>query len=394
MVLNDAALAKVDRTIAECTPEIRLFYHLAPTNEIDEKARFFDDRRRIGRSSFVYRPLEFDPKAMRTALDEAPVDDIEDEVLGPLYADKIWELERLVTLLEERGNAQFLELSMEVFGRPPAALVLNARRLLAETTYREERDLGGDEVRDLLETHLERYSRRYGSFDCEVVLDGAMSAKMYVHENRIHVKQGAVFSRQAALCDTVHEIDAHVLTFLNGREQPLRLFEIGPRGTLAFQESLGVFTEIANRVMFPGRMVALSARVVAVAAMVDGADFGDVFEELTAEFGVDESEAFLICVRVFRGGGFTKDWLYVAELERILRHWADGRDMGLLLLAKVTMDTVDDVMHLVSRGMLQPAWYLPPFLDALRKSRSDERVRLQLNRRPVPMGELLALDLG
>jgi uncharacterized protein (TIGR02421 family) len=394
LVLDDPALTTVDRTIAECNPRIRLFYHLAPTNEVDEKTRFLDHRRRSGRPNFVYRPLDFDPKMMRTALGEAPVDDIEDEMLRPLYADKIWELEKLVTLLQARGSAHFLESSREVFGRPPATLVDDARRLLSETTYLEERDLGADEVRQLLETHLGRYSGRYGEFDCEVVLDGAMSAKMYVHENRIHVKQGALFSRQAALCDTVHEIDAHVLTFLNGRDQPLQLFEVGPRGTLAFQESLGVFTEIANGVMFPGRMIALATRVVAVASMIDGAQFADLFEELTAEYGVDDSEAFVICVRVFRGGGFTKDWLYVAELERIVRHWADGRDMGLLLLAKVTMDTVDDVENLVSRGVLRPARYLPPFLDTLSKGRSHEGVRPQLNLGPVPIGDLLTLDFG
>jgi hypothetical protein len=35
--------------------------------------------------------------------------------------------------------------------------------------------------------------------------------------------------------------------------------------------------------------------------------------------------------------------LYVAELERIFRHWASGGDMTHLLLAKVTMDTLKKV---------------------------------------------------
>jgi uncharacterized protein (TIGR02421 family) len=216
---------------------------------------------------------------------------------------------------------------------------------------------------------------------------------MYVHENRIHLKRGAKFSREAARCDTVHEIDAHVLTYLNGRQQPYRLFEIGPRGTLAYQESLGVFTEIANGVVFPGRNAALAARVVAVAAMVNGADFSEVFDELTAERGIDEEEAFLICVRAYRGGGLTKDWLYVAELERIFRHWASGGDMEHLLLGKVTMDALDDVQDLVGRGVLRPAAYLPEYLDQISGHRAGDALQNLVREDRIPLGDLLSLSL-
>jgi uncharacterized protein (TIGR02421 family) len=390
---DDRTIENVDRSFVNCTRQIRLFYHVAPTNEAVERARFLETGDRERQPEFSYRPLEFDGESMRRALDEAPIEAVEDEVLRRLYTDKRWELEQLVALLEKRGTDQFLELSLELFGRPPAPLVRDARCLLAETRWEDQWDLDAEGVRAMLEGHLESYRRRYPHFDCEVVFDDAMSAKMYVHENRIHLKRGAKFSREAARCDTVHEIDAHVLTFLNGRHQPYRLFEIGPRGTLSYQESLGVFTEIANGVMFTGRKVALAARVVAVDAMVEGGDFSEVFEGLTTEYGLDEDEAFLICVRVFRGGGFTKDWLYVAELERIFRHWATGRDMERLLLGKVTMDTLDDVQDLVGRGVLRPALFLPEYLDRISGSRSNDAVRGHLGNQRIPLGGLLSLDL-
>jgi uncharacterized protein (TIGR02421 family) len=393
MASADRPIESVDRVFVDCTREIRLFYHVAPTNEAEERSRFFETGGRDRQPGFSYRPLDFNAQSMRRALDEAPVDAIDDEILRRLYADKRWELERLVRLLEERGTARFLELSLELFGGPPAPLVRDARGLLAETRWVDRRDLDAEEVRAMLEGRLEGYRRRYRCFDCEVVLDEAMSAKMYVHEDRIHLKRGAKFSREAALCDTVHEIDAHVLTFLNGRRQPLRLFEIGPRGTLAYQESLGVFTEIANQVMFTGRLVSLAARVAAVAAMVDGAEFSEVFDELTVEYGIDEDEAFLICVRVFRGGGLSKDWLYVAELERIFRHWATGGDMEHLLLAKVTMDILDEVQDLVSRGVLRRAAYLPKYLDLISDYRADDAVRELVGRDRAPLGDLLSLNL-
>jgi len=394
LVDTDPVISSVDRTLVDIASRIRLFFHLAPTNEAEERVRFFEQPEKGGRPEFTYRPLEFSVAGTHRELEETPVDAIEDDVLRRLYEDKRWELQRLVGLLEARGNADYLERSIELFGQPPAQMVREAQDILVETQWQENRDLDAERVREMLEEHLESYRRRYPAFDCEVVIDGAMSAKMYVHENRIHLKRGALFSFEAARCDTVHEIDAHVLTYLNGRRQPLRLFEIGPRGTLAYQESLGVFTEIANGVMFPGRMIALAARVVAVAAMVDDATFGDVFDQLTTDYGLDEDEAFLICVRVFRGGGFTKDWLYVAELERIFRHWASGCDMEDLLLAKVTMDSQDVVRKLADRGVLHPARYLPEYLDRISNSRSNRSVQGLFNSERVSLGDLLSLDLG
>ena len=386
----DPALSAVDRVLVDWSRRIRLFYHLAPVNEAGERARLFGGGRRVQDPRFSYRPLEFSAADARRELENAPIDSIGDANLRRLYEEKCWELDRLVRLLEVRGDADFLTGSLELFGKPPLEMVRDAGELLAATKWVERRNLDVERVRRMLDAHLETYRRRYGEFDCEVVVDKAMSAKMYVHENRIHLKRGALFSREAALCDTVHEIDAHILTFLNGRRQPFRLFEIGPRGTLAFQESLGVFTEVANGVIFPGRVIALASRVVAVAAVVAGATFSEVFGQLTGDYGLDEDEAFLICVRVFRGGGLTKDWLYVAELERIFRHWAAGGDMKHLLLAKVTMDTLEEVEDLAARGGLLPARYLPEYLERVEESRSNASIRRQLKLSRIPLADLLA----
>jgi uncharacterized protein (TIGR02421 family) len=390
----EPTVGKVDRVLVDVTRMLRLFYHLAPTNEADERTHFLDRDGGVEQPAFEYRALDFSASDARRDLENAPVDAIEDSALRGLYEEKMWELGRLVGLLEARGKADFLERSIELFGRPPPEMVGEARELLTRTTWEEERNLDAEEVRAMLGSHVDTYHRRYGQFDCEIVVDEDMSAKMYVDENRIHVKRGAVFSRAAALCDTVHEIDAHVLTFLNGSRQPYALFRIGLRGTLAYQESLGVFTEIANGVMFPGRSIALVSRVVAVAAMVDGASFPEVFTELTNTYGLDPGEAWLICVRAFRGGGLTKDWLYVAELEHIFRHWGSGGNMETLLLAKVTVGALDEIEDLVARGLLLPATYLPTYLERISGNRPSDAVQQLLAGPHIALQDLLAVKLG
>lgn len=95
MAFADETIERVDRALFDCSREIRLFFHVAPANEAEERVRFFTARGREWLPDFTYRPLEFDAEAMRRALDRAPVEAIEDEILNRLYADKRWELERI-----------------------------------------------------------------------------------------------------------------------------------------------------------------------------------------------------------------------------------------------------------------------------------------------------------
>jgi len=137
---------------------------------------------------------------------------------------------------------------------------------------------------------------------------------------------------------------------------------------MAFQESLGVFTEIASGVMAAERAASLCSRVVAVDWMVQGQEFFEVYDRLREEYGFDEDFAYSVCQRVFRAGGFTKDWVYVAEVEGILRYWAAGGNLSLLLVGKVTLAEVDTVEELVREGVLSPARFLPLYLDRLEAS--------------------------
>ena len=51
----------------------------------------------------------------------------------------------------------------------------------------------------------------------------------------------------------------------------------------------------------------LAGRVVAVAAMLDGAEFIDVYRDLVDRYRLRRKAAFDISTRVFRSGGFAKD---------------------------------------------------------------------------------------
>jgi uncharacterized protein (TIGR02421 family) len=361
------SLKESDRILQDAAKKIRIFHYVNPVNEKEQKERFLKQPSPGTEPEFVYPPLEFSPEELLDSLQGMPVDGIEDPRLRRLYADRRDELVETVHLLQARGTGEFFRRSLDLVGRPPRDMVQDAEDLLSLPRPAEPEDLGAKEVGEMLGSYLDLLRERYPGFECTIDILPHMSSNMYVDENRIHIKEGARYSKAAADCDKHHEIEAHVLTYLNGLRQPLGLLRAGFRGSMAFQESLGVFTEIASGVMAPERAASLCSRVVAVDSMVRGLEFFEVFERLTEEFGFDPDSAYAVCQRVFRGGGFTKDWVYLAEVEGILRYWAAGGDLPVLLLGKATLEEADTVRELLDDGVLLPPEYLPLYLEKIKR---------------------------
>jgi len=343
--------------------------------------------------TFVYPEPAFSAHGLLDRLQALDLESTSDQRIALLLTDKQEELANLIRLVRARGTPDFKHLSLRLFGKPPPETVAIAGTLLATSCAPEKREQDSKILRDLLNSHLDWYRSKYSDFECEVVLEPKMSSNMYVHKNRIHVKLGARVSKLAAQCDKHHEIDAHILTYLNGLRQPLSIFRIGLAGSAAFQESLGIFTELACGVFYPGRQTTLAARIVAVADMLDGMSFSDVFERLAEQYRLDADDAYTVCQRVFRGGGFSKDWIYVADLWDIFVHWATGKDMSLLLLGKVNLQNLDLVAELLDEQLLEPAYYKPAYLERIEQKRTSQPVQNLLNADKPDLTGLLSLTL-
>ncbi len=384
--------------LVEIADEVRLFFHINPINEAEQREKFLS--RPVSRAStknhqptFAYPELAFSPPDLLARLQALDLESISDQRVRLLFADKQKELANLIRLIQARATTDFKHFSLSLFGKPPPETVAAARLLLAKSGAPEKRELDSEILMELLDSHLDWYRAKYADFECEVVLEPNMSSNMYVHKNRIHVKLGARVSQAAAQCDKHHEIDAHILTYLNGLRQPLSIFRIGLAGSAAFQESLGIFTELASGVFYSGRQAMLAARVVAVAEMLAGTNFGGVFESLTEQYQLDAHDAYTVCQRVFRGGGFTKDWIYVADLWEIFLHWASARDMSLLLLGKVSLRNLALVADLLEEQLLEPAYYKPPYLERIEYKRTSQAVQDLLKAGKPDLAGLFSLAL-
>jgi uncharacterized protein (TIGR02421 family) len=154
-------------------------------------------------------------------------------------------------------------------------------------------------------------------------------------------------SRAQALIQ--HEVGTHLVTFYNGLAQPLHHLSAGFAGYEALQEGLAVLAEYLVGGLTPGRLRLIASRVVAVQRLLEGASFVDTFRELNHELGLGPQAAFVVCMRVYRSGGLTKDAIYLRGLEDVLRYLARAGQLELLFVGKIAIRHLPLVRELYER---------------------------------------------
>jgi uncharacterized protein (TIGR02421 family) len=170
---------------------------------------------------------------------------------------------------------------------------------------------------------------------------------------------------------------------MNGRSQPLQIFRTGLAGFETLQEGLAVLSEYLTGGLTNRRLRLLAARVVAVARMVEGASFLELFAELTQDYGLGARSAFLVAMRVTRGGGLTKDAVYLRGLQGVVAFLQKGGDPALLFIGKIGLEHVPVVEELLLRGVLRE----PPLRPACLESPGAPE-RLARLRDDLPLAQL------
>ncbi len=158
-----------------------------------------------------------------------------------------------------------------------------------------------------------------------------------------------------------HEIGTHLVTHVNGSYQPIRIMAAGLARSEETQEGLAVLAEHLVGGLSPYRLRQLAGRVVAVHEMVTGRSFADVHQRLVGA-GFSPSSAFTTTMRAFRSGGLTKDAIYLRGLVDLLEHLADGGNLDLLWLGKMSLEDLPLVGELAERGAIQAPRLLPRYL--------------------------------
>jgi uncharacterized protein (TIGR02421 family) len=365
VLLELPAVARhVDAELARLDDAIDWLWSLSPVHNQAMWQAFRDSGYR-SIPPMQYAERELDLHGLREELLALPIEDIEEPLVDSLLREKQRELDRQLELIRLRGKPGFHQASIDLFGDVPARLKQAARAIMASAPpgHTLPHDVGLDEVVDAAERELAWYRERVEGFSSEVIVDDDLNSLLMVSRGRLHVAGDIRIARSRVDPLIQHEIGTHVVTHHNGSRQPLMQLSSGLAHYDALQEGLGVLAEYLAGYLPAERMRVIAGRAIAADLMLHDADFAEVFACLHDNYLIDTEDAFDISVRAFRGGGLTKDAVYLAGLSDILDYLAEGEPFEDLFIGKFALSQLDTLRELSGAGWVRRPDVMPRYLE-------------------------------
>lgn len=360
------AVWEVDRRLAEVSNQYDFLLQVTPVNA--ERAwHQFKKGQYQKAPTFHYRPLPVDPMLLKRQLHAIPVERIEDPAVAEIFHEKLSELDRQITMLQDMNTPRFVHGSMQLFGSIDGDLVKLAESLLDVLPPRSHDDANGgrldaNAIADLAEKEIDHYRRQWQGMGGGVDIRGDIASGLMVSRGKLLISRNARVPGVRAEALLQHEIGTHMLTYYNGRAQPFRQLYCGLAGYEALQEGLAVMAEYLVGGLSRPRLRLLAARVLAAQRMVQGASFVEIYNELDRRHDFEHRTAFTITTRIYRGGGLTKDAVYLKGLVQVLKYLGDGGELEPLYVGKIAAEHVPVIHELRWRQVLHEPPLRPRFL--------------------------------
>ncbi len=381
------ALWDVDRMLAESAESFDFLLQVTPVNG-EQAWNEFERKGYEQAPVFHYRPLPAEPLVLKRNLYRAPVERIEDPALALIFREKLDDIERQITMLQDRNTPRFLHVSIQQYGRVEDELNEQAVEILRAIPPKSHegataKRVNAEQFAERAREEIEYLRQQLPEIGATVELRSDVAGLMVSRGNLLVSTRSQIPpSRVEALIQ--HEVGTHVLTYYNGRVQKLRHLYTGLAGYDALQEGLAVLTEYLVGGLSKPRLRLLAARVVAARMMIDGATFVECFRALDDGYGFNRRTAFVVTMRTYRGGGLTKDAVYLRGLGQILKYLSTGGELEPLFVGKIAARHIPIIRELRWRGVLREPPLTPRYM-------SDPAAleRLQTLRRGVSVIDLL-----
>ena len=316
---------------------------------------------------FHYRMMPFDPELLKRKLYNIQIEEIDDPTLGFLFREKRAEVDKMLTMLNERESKSFLYGSLQLYGPVSHKLLNTALEILETFPVTEERKLNKTEYynafefAELARKELLRIKKQLPTINTEINFKKTIDNLM-VEKGVLNIPENSKIPKNRAKALINHEVGTHVLTYYNGQSQPLKLLCSGIPGYEELQEGIAVLAEYLSGGLNVSRVQILAARVIAVDALINHNDFIKTFEMLTDGFHFKPKTAFFIANRVHRGGGLTKDAIYLRGLVNLVGYLKEGHSLEPLLVGKIRQNYLPVIDELIERKVLHPIRVKPEYL--------------------------------
>lgn len=348
-------LIEFDSEFYEITKTINILSAVNPTNFDQQKKTFFDSHFSI-EPEFTYEGSKLDVFATKRRLLNLPLEKVVDEDLTEIYFDTIDSYLDKVDQFNSIGTSDFIYDSLRYFGEPTQKDIGNAKFILhlpGNLNEENEEVLVFEEIKKILVDFAESNGLPYN-----LKIEENMLANALISGNTLKLNKNAKLSLSDTNALAQHEIGVHLVTTLNARLQPLRILEIGnPLNTMT-QEGLAILSEYLSDNLTIKRLKILALRVVAVQSMIKEKSFRKSFLMLKEEYGASNDIAFAVCSRIYRGGGFVKDYLYMQGFHKMLNAYENEPNFNLLFAGKTSIDYLPQISRLITKGILHEPQYV------------------------------------
>jgi uncharacterized protein (TIGR02421 family) len=359
------AVWEVDQKLASISNELDFLLLVTPVN-IEQSWHKFKSRRFESAPVFFYRPIPVDPSVLKRKLYTIPFDRIEDPALASVFHKKLIELEMKLSMLRDRYSRNFFYGSMQLYGDITDELAGLAGKIIQKIPPKSQEISGSKKINAgafaaLAGDEINYYREFAPQLNSKVTIRDDITGLMVSNGNlfigkRVKIPQ----SRAEALIQ--HEVGTHVLTYINGRDQPFQQLYCGLSGCDELQEGLAVLSEYLVDGLSPPRIRLLAGRVKAAQMLIDGATFIDTFRELHFAYGFSERTAYVITSRIYRSGGFTKDAVYLRGLVSLVNYLRNGGKLDPLLVGKISLQDVPIIRELQLRKVLKNSLLRPRYM--------------------------------
>ncbi|QNJ98315.1 flavohemoglobin expression-modulating QEGLA motif protein [Constantimarinum furrinae] len=381
----DRITLDADSTLAKISEKMSFLLRTTPVNST-RQWELFKKNNFEKPPAFNYRLIALDPEQEKRKLYDIPIEKVDDPTLSFILRDKRLEIEKQLTMLEERGTDNFRFIGESLYGIIEEHVLDGANAILkkfpqGDNPAKIER-FNCYEFAEHAQKELNYYQDKFPNIPLCLEIRGDVAGIM-VSETRLFISEE--LSMDADRCDALiqHEIGTHILTYCNGKRQPIKQMYAGFAGYDQLQEGLAVLAEYLVNGLTVNRLRLLAGRVIAANSMIFGATFIETFTLLQKGHNFPEKTAYYITMRIYRGGGLTKDAVYLAGLIDLLDYLKDGGALEPLYTGKFNTTHINLIQELLHREVLkQPV--LPRFLE-----RESVQKRLARLRKGIELTELL-----
>ena len=351
-----AKLQQIDLRFYQLLNKVELLLYINPINAEKERQKFYKSGYSVD-PVFRYPKCTLNLRAIRKELFKLKMQKIENEAIAELYEQLRWYFSGILDCVEHVGKKDlFLRSSLKTFAAPSALDIQRAHALIKASKSKihltsTQRLHTTEEALEYMKTFVNQYG-----FNVTVKSATHISSKAMVSNSKksVILKKGERFSALELEALANHEIGVHLVTTFNAENQKLKIFSLGFPFNVQTQEGLAVLAEYYSGALNFDRIFELAVRVILADNVVKGHSFAASFDQLVGEYKLSRDHAFKLVTPLYRGGGFTKDRLYLPGFIELIKQHPNEETMNWLLAGKTASDYQHMMPILEQQGLMNP----------------------------------------